>query len=109
MTLYDNQSVSAIFGCHLSACTIQQPVTTWVSVTITTHGAGSAMFLGRLCTGRCTRTAPQLSMVSVEARANPGVSVAWNGSVRCAAGGRCSFPAFNDSRGAGPRLDVYFQ
>jgi hypothetical protein len=49
-------------------------------------------------------------MVSVEARANPGVSsVAWNGSVRCAAGGRCSFPAFNDSRGAGPRLDVYFQ
>jgi hypothetical protein len=110
-TLFDNQSVSAFFGCHLSACSTQEPITTWVSVTITTHGPGSAMFLGRLCTGRCTRSAPQLSMVSVEARANPGASssVAWNGSVRCAAGGRCSFPAFSDARGHGPRLDVYFR
>jgi len=109
--LSDNRSTTAVFGCHLDVCSLQQPITASVSVTVTTHGSGQASFLGRLCRGRCTVTAPQLSMVSVESRPDPGASLSgWSGSVRCAAAGtRCSFPAFANAYGAGPRVDVYFR
>jgi hypothetical protein len=109
--LWDNRSLSAVFGCHLDACSSQQPITAYVSVTVTTHGSGQAVFLGHVCRGRCTLTAPQLSMVSVESRPDPGAAASgWSGSVRCAVGGtRCNFPAFADARGIGPRVDVYFR
>jgi hypothetical protein len=107
----DNRSISAIFGCHLEVCSIQQPVTRDVTITVVTHGRGSAVVRGSLCRDQCTKTAPKLAMVTIEARPDPGASATgWRStSVRCSyPGTRCSFPAFNDARGNGPRIDVYF-
>ena len=112
VSLWDNRSIDAAFGCHLDVCSSQDPITASVPVTVTTHGGGQALFLGRVCRGRCTVSVPQLSMVSVESRPDPGASLAniVSSAVRCGVKGpRCSFPAFADARGFGPRLDVYFR
>jgi hypothetical protein len=111
VNLSDNRSLSAIFGCHLDVCSLQQPITASVSVTVTTSGRGQASFLGRVCRGRCTVWAPQLSMVSVGAQPDQGASLSrWSGTVNCAsAGTRCNFPAFAGARGLGPSLTVTFR
>jgi hypothetical protein len=109
--LSDNRSISATFGCHLEVCSISQPVTSDVAITIVTHGHGSALLRGSVCRGQCIKNAQKLSMVSIEARPDAGASpTGWSSTgVRCSTSGtRCSFPAFNDAYGHGPRVDVYF-
>ena len=107
-----NRSLSASFNCLMDVCQTQDPITHDVPVTVTVRGPGSVSFRGIVCRTRCSKTAPEMSLVSLAAQANPGASVAgWSGNVNCGSGPAtgCSFPAFYDRYGRGPKLTIEFR
>jgi hypothetical protein len=111
-TMRRDAFISAIFTCHLEACSIGQPITRPKGyVPVIVRGPGSVSFLGITCRSSCRASAREDQMVSIRAYPDPGASIAgWSGPFRCSnCGSRLNFPVFFAPSGDVPTITISFQ
>jgi hypothetical protein len=100
-----NRMISPIFACATSTCSIGQPLSHQVEITVTVKGTGYVQVNGKDCRVVCS---PEFKRgKTIVLRALGGRFLRWERSCR-GTSGRCQFPAFRDSSGQPPRIDAVF-